>query len=395
MSSAKLRKFVDGRKGLLDRISEECRGCGNIVWFHAASYGEFEEARPVVERLRKADPDARILVTFFSPTGYEAFRNYPAADWVFYLPLDTRRNARRFMEAVRPSKLVISISDFWFNFIYEAFRKNVDVYVISAFFPERSFYFKWYGFPYRRMFRKCFRHIFVKDNRTLELLRAEGIDSVSRVGDPRMDRVIEIASEDWHDAIVEEWCRGSKVFVGGSILPGEDEELIAALANSHPGDKFLIVPHEVDNRSVQHLRSLLEVPSSLYSECGGTPVRTNVLIVDTVGILSRLYRYGWGAYIGSGFTKYSPHSVIEPAVYGMPVVFGPIYDHNTHCGALIAEGGGFSVPGVTDFLAWYDRMKSDESRLASASRASLEYCMSARGAAEEILREIFPHSTFQ
>ena len=383
--SEKTRKFITGRRGQFPRIEAACRGQRGIVWVHSASYGEFEEVRPVVSALKALKPDIRILVTFFSPSGYEYLKDDPIADWVFYIPIDTRRNARRFLDAVRPEKVIVSISDYWLNFLHELRSRGIDTYLTSARYEPDMIYFKPVGFMYRDAFRTCFKRIFVRDRQSLDLLGSIGATNAVLMGDPRLDRVLEIASEPWSDPVVDAWAGGRKVFVAGSTLPDEDEELVAALANSHPGDKFMVIPHEIDRRQIERFCASINGPCALYLE-GGSP-DAQVLVVDTVGMLSRLYRYGFAAYVGAGFDG-GPHSVIEPAAYGIPVSYGPEFGPQYHCQLLVDCGAARSVSNANEICAWYDRLVSDGDFLAASGKAAADYCVSGSDVARRIAMEI-------
>ena len=382
--SAKTRKFIDGRRGQFPRIEAACRGQHGIVWVHSASYGEFEEVRPVVAALRAAKPEVKILVTFFSPSGYEYLKDDPIADWVFYIPIDTRRNARRFLDAVRPEKVIISISDYWLNFLHELRSRGIDTYLTSARYEPDMFYFKPLGFVYRDAFRTCFKRIFVRDKQSLDLLEGIGATNAVLMGDPRLDRVLEIAAEPWSDPVVDAWAGGRKVFVAGSTLPDEDDELMIALANAHPSDKFMIIPHEIDRKQIDHLRASIAGGCSLYTEGGGD---SQVLIVDTVGMLSRLYRYGFASYVGAGFDG-GPHSVIEPAAYGIPVSYGPEFGPQYHCQLLIDCGAACSVGTASEMCVWYDKLVSDNDFLLRSGAAARDYCVSGSDVARRIAQEI-------
>jgi len=389
MDREKIRKFIDGRKGLIDRISEACKDSEGIVWVHSPSFGEFEESRPVIETLKKERPETKVLLTFFSPSGYEHFKNYQYADWVFYLPLDTKRNARRFLDAVRPSKVIISVSDYWLNFLAEIRRRKIDHYIVSVHMVPEYSYFKWYAFPWRKAFRG-FTSMIVKDQSTADLLAGVGVKNVQVIGDPRLDRVLSVKDEEWSDPIVDKWVsNGGKVFVAGSTLNDQDDEMMIALANAHPEDKFLIIPHEIDMDEARHIADSVKQKAAIYTEWSDADADAQVLIVNKIGMLAKLYRYGFASYVGSGFSGYSPHSVIEPACYGMPVAFGPIYDHNAHCVALVEAGAGFAFADFESFDNWYCRLKSDSDYLADVSKIALDYCEAGRGASERILSIIF------
>ena len=387
--SEKTRQFIRGRKGQFKRIEAACRGVENIVWVHASSYGEFEEARPVITEIRSAHPECRILVTFFSPTGYEHLKDDPIADFVFYLPLDTRRNARRFLDLVRPVKVIVSVSDYWLNFLHELRRRGTDTYLISANFHPSMGYFKPYGFPYRKAFRSCFKKIIVRDEDSLGYIRGIGATNTILAGDPRMDRVMAIAALEWSNPIVDEWTAGRKVFVCGSDLPDMDDEVMIELCNAHPSDKFLIIPHEQGQKQIEHLREGIRGSVVLYTEAeAGAPFKdAQVLLVNTVGMLSRLYRYGFAAYVGSGFAD-SPHSVIEPASYGIPVAYGPNFGSHYHCRYLIECGAGAAIHNGAELCAWYDALVRDPASAEKAGKAAREYCVKGSGVARKIMEEI-------
>ena len=383
--SSKLYQFFKGRAGQFERIEAACKGVNNIIWVHAASYGEFEEARPVIEAIRKRESKYRFLVTFFSPSGYEHLKNDPVADFVFYLPLDTKRNARRFLDLVRPEKVIVSISDYWLNFLHELRDRNIPAYLISARFLPDMAYFKPIGKIYLDAFRTCFTKIIVNSESSLEVLKNAGLSNIALSGDPRLDRVNAIAAEPWSNDLVERWSGGRKVFVAGSTLPDEDDECIIAAANRNPGDKFLIIPHEQGQTQLNHLLSSIKGGAVLYTDPGELPENAQALIVDTVGMLSRLYRYGFAAFVGSGFSGESPHSIIEPAAYGIPVSFGPLFGtQQTHCTNMIAAGAAVAVQDREDFCAWYSRLKAEPGYLASMGKAAAGYCSQGGGVADSI-----------
>ena len=386
--SEKTRKFFAGRRGQFARMEKECRGVENILWVHAASYGEFEEARPILEEIRKMDTSVKVLATFFSPSGYEHLKNDPIADFVYYLPFDTPWNARRFLDIVRPVKAIFSISDYWMCFLNELRRRNIPTFLTSARFVGTMFYFKPLGFAYRRMFRNCFTRILVRDRRSYDMLGTIGVEQRELIGDPRMDRVLRIASQEWSDEKVGRWARGEKVFVVGSMLEGKDEEVVSELINSHPGSKFLVVPHEVDDGGVERFCRMLHRKPAVYTHLEEGYESSDVLVVNVVGILSKLYRYGFAAYVGGGFDS-APHSIVEAAVYGIPVSYGPIFRSHFHCYFLIDAGAGKSVSSGRDLNDWYDAIVGDAALLEKMSVAAREYCESGRGAALKMAEAIW------
>lgn len=396
MLSEKARKFIQGRRGEFAAIRKALAGNTNpIVWVHCASYGEFEEVRPVIEEFRKIRPDRKIFLTFFSPSGYEHFKNDPIADYVFYLPIETPLNVKRFLDLVRPEKLILSISDFWPGFLHGLRRRGIPAYLTSACFTPGMSYFKPQGFMYRDLFRRCFRKIIVRDEASLALLEGIGADNAMIIGDPRMDRVLEIAAQEWSDPIVDRWS-GSKnrpgdgeqrVFVAGSTLQDEDEVVVCDLANAHPEDKFLIIPHETGSEEVEGIRRRIKGRCAVYSSFGEGDEDAQVLVVDKVGMLAKLYRYGFAAYVGSGFDC-SPHSIIEPAAYGIPVSYGPLFGSYRHCQGLIDAGGGTSISNSEELCKWYDSLTGDPERLRAAGAAARTYCLSGSGVAAKIAAEL-------
>lgn len=386
--SSKISKFVSGRLGQFRRLRRAMKGVENVVWVHSSSFGEFEEARPVITAIKAAHPECRILVTFFSPSGYEYLKDDPIADFVFYLPLDFPWNAWRFVRLVHPSRVIVSISDYWLFFLWELRRRHVPTYLISARFLPTMNYFKPRGFLHRDAFRTCFTRIFVKSESSIEVLRNAGITNVSYVGDPRVERVRAIAAEEWSDATVERWSCGRKVFVAGSTLPDEDDECAIALANANPGDKFLLIPHEPDAAELEHLRTAINGRCVLYSEAGDDVADAQVLIVDVVGKLSRIYRFGFASYVGGGFCGIAPHSVIEPAAYGIPVSFGPVFGYQMHCPRMVEAGAAFAVNDRNAICEWYSRLKTDPDYASSMGKAAAEYCRQGSDVAKKLADEI-------
>lgn len=388
MGWQKNKRFIAGQRGLLARIEAACSGVDGIIWYHVASFGEFEEARPVIQETRRRYPDAKILLTFFSPSGYEPFKDWPVADWVFYLPLDFPWKVRRFLNAVRPVKAVFTIGEHWVFYLNALRRRKIDTYIMSVYMKEDTKYLKWYYFLFRQIYRKCYTHVITQDERTVGIVRKLGTPVVSCAGDARVERALEIADSEWSNELIEGWLAGEKAFVAGSTTHLQDDEMISSLVNSHPQDKFIIVPHEPSREMVERITKMLKVKSCCLSE-GAIPADAKVVIVDSVGSLSRLYRYGFASYVGSGFVGDCVHSVVEPAAYGQPVSFGPLYGRSVHAINMVECGACFSFPEPASFCAWYDRLKSDAAFLAQASKAAYDYCQSGRGSTDRIMEIIF------
>lgn len=385
MNTEKIKLFIEGHRGLLSRIEAACRGQRDIIWFHVASYGEFEEARPVIEATRARFPERKILLTVFSPTVYVPMQHYPVADWVFYLPLDTPWNVRRFLDAVRPSKAIFTITDYWPVLLNSLRRRGVDTYIMSVRVEPGSKHLKWWDVNYRQIFRHCYKTVMVQNEQSRQLLLGLGAPDVRVTGDPRIDRVLAICSEPWSNPVVDAWCGGKKVFVAGSTYAPEDK-MILAIAARHPENKILLIPHEPESAAAY--------TGVRYSEYEGREadrrlLEAQVLIVDTVGILSRLYRYGYAAYVGGSFTEGAPHSIIEPASYGIPVAFGPHYERDHHCKDLVEAGGGVSIATEQELEAFFVKAASNAEYARGSGEAAREYCQHSAGATARIMSILF------
>lgn len=393
MNTQKLKLFLQGRKGLLPQIEAACKGYDNIIWFHVASYGEFEEARPVIEATRKRFPDRKILMTVFSPTVYFPMKDYKTVDWVFYLPYDLPWDVNRFLNAVRPTKAIFTITDYWPVLLNALRRRNIDTYIMSVRIEPDSHHLKWWDLNYRQIFRNCYKTVMVHNEESGEILKNLGVPDVRVIGDPRLDRVLGIVSEQWSNPVVDAWASGEKVFVAGSTLDAEDQ-MILNIANRHPGGRFLVIPHEIDANKVDAFIAKVQHGAVKYSDYQNAVPdnklkKAQILVMDTVGMLSRLYRYGFAALVGGGFTDNAPHSVVEPASYGMPVVFGPIFRREPHGVQLVKQGGAFSVQSEEQLEAFYEKCTTDSAFLAQSSRIAREYCLASAGATEKIMKVIF------
>lgn len=393
MNTHKIKLFFEGRKGLLPKIEATCRGHRDIIWFHVASYGEFEEARPVIEATRARFPERKILMTVFSPTVYVPMQHYKMVDWVFYLPYDTPWHVRRFLDAVRPAKAIFTITDYWPVLLNALRRRKVDTYIMSVRVEPQSHHLKWYDWNYRQLFRHCYKTVMVHNEESGRLLRQLGAPDVRVMGDPRVDRVVSVAAEKWSNPVVEKWAGGEKVFVAGSTLDAEDDMLME-ISSRHPEGKFLIIPHEIDPAKVDALlkkarHGAVRYTDYLDKEADEQLEKAQILVMDTVGMLSRLYRYGFAALVGGGFTDNAPHSVVEPASYGMPVVFGPVYEREPHGVELVKLGGAFSVNNLQQLEEFYLRCTRDKVFLEESSRIAKAYCARSTGATQNIMEVIF------
>lgn len=387
--SKKMSLFVKGRRGQFARMEAAISPDDRVVWIHASSMGEFEEVRPIVERIRNEHPEFKTVVTFFSPSGYEAYKNWKGADCVFYLPVDTPYNASRFIRIVHPEIAIFSITDYWFNHLKAMKRYGTRAYVVSALFTEGMTVFKWYGFAYRRIIRNAFANILTKDDRSVELLETIGFDRGVRCGDPRFDRVINIAESQWHDPVMERFCSDFPVFIAGSTVTREDDEIAVRLANLYPDVRFVFVPHEIEENTMSYIETAVQGEVLRHSACGEDTdfTGTRALIVDCVGKLARIYRYGRWALVGGGFYK-GLHSVIEASVYGLPVITGPVFN-NRPAEELVRLGIDGVANAPEDAVAWFDRLYRDKALYEETGKRAHEYCYSNKGASDAIMKIIF------
>lgn len=387
----KVRKMWRGEReaiGLMRRtVDPEAR----YVWFHAASLGEFEQGRPLMERLRRDHPEYKILLTFFSPSGYEVRKDYKGADIVCYLPLDTIRNARRFLRAVRPEMAFFIKYEFWYNYLHILRHRGVPVYSVSSIFRGDQIFFRWYGRHYARVLR-CVTRFFVQNEESRRLLASIGIDCSEVIGDTRFDRVLQIRDASKQLPVVEAFRRGTdgesrRVFVAGSSWQ-PDEDIFIPYFNRHREWKLIIAPHVIGEDHLAQILSKLHMRTVRYTQT--TPeeaASADCLIIDCFGLLSSVYRYGEVAYVGGGFGV-GIHNVLEAAVWGMPVLFGPNNKHFQEAQQLLASGGGSEIADETTFGSLMDALAADRDLLAARGSAAGQYVASRAGATEKIFRAI-------
>lgn len=356
---------------------------------HCASLGEFEQGRPLLEKLRYEYPDFKFLLTFFSPSGYEVRKDYKGADWVFYLPMDGPRNARRFLEIVTPSLVIFVKYEFWYYYLKKIKYRNIPLLLVSALFWEKMSFFRWYGGLQRKMLSR-FDHLFVQDETSMQLMDSIGLSSITSIsGDTRFDRVIDIAEKAEPVAIIDQFIDDGPSIIAGSTWP-EDEELLKTTIESinFPSLKLIIAPHEI---SAKHLDSIKELfPGSVRLSqltTGNSQPAAAVLVIDNIGLLSRLYKYATITYIGGGFGK-GIHNTLEAAVYGKPVLFGPVFHKFREAADLIRLGGGISVEGGEDCIGAVEQLLRDKQEYEKSCNRSREYVYSKRGATQRIIHFI-------
>lgn len=380
----KARLMVNGHRNTWRLLRSMPKG--EYYWFHAASLGEFEQGRPLMERLRRQHPEARILLTFFSPSGYEVRKNYDGADVVCYLPFDTPLNARRFVRMVQPKMVFLIKYEFWRNYIACLHHRGVPVYSVSSIFRPDQVFFRWYGRKYARCLRRV-THFFVQNEASRTLLARLGITDVTIVGDTRFDRVIDIREAARPLPLVERFAGTYRVLVAGSSW-GPCEDLIIPYFNTHPNLKLVLAPHVVSADHLAEIERKLERPGVRYSEATPKSVaEADCLIIDCYGLLSSIYRYATVAYVGGGFGV-GIHNVPEAAVYGCPVLIGPNNRKFREAQDLLAAGGCIEVTDAATFAAAMDRFLGDRQALAEAGEAAGRYIHSNAGAADAIYAEI-------
>jgi 3-deoxy-D-manno-octulosonic-acid transferase len=384
----KARKWVQGREGIFKRLRETITPGEPILWFHASSLGEFEQGRPVIEAIRCLKPEYKILLTFFSPSGYELRKNYKYADYIFYLPLDTKRNARRFIEIVRPEKVFFIKYEFWYHFLTQLKKEAIPTYIFSALFRPSQIFFKPWGRWYLNAIT-TYKHIFVQNRESFDILHKHGFDNVSISGDTRLDSVGQIADDAPRLDKLESFCRGQKAIIAGSTWK-EDEDLFIPYLNKCPdGLKFVIAPHEVTSQSLERICGELKKSYAFYSTSTNEELsKADVLIVDGYGYLVSIYRYGLVAYIGGGFTS-GIHSILEPAVFGLPVIFGPDYRKFQEAHDMLNLGAASCINDSVELELKIDKYLSDPHMLHCASVIARSYVNNNRGASKDIVNYLF------
>jgi len=384
----KARKWIEGRKDIFKRLSETITPGERILWFHASSLGEFEQGRPVIESIRKLKPDYKILLTFFSPSGYELRKNYKYADYIFYLPLDTKKNAARFIDIVRPEKVFFIKYEFWYNFLTQLKEEEIPTYIFSALFRPSQIFFKPWGKWYLKAIG-TYEHIFVQNQESFDILHKFGFINVSVSGDTRLDRVGEIADEAPRLEKLEIFCGSQKAIIAGSTWK-EDEDLFIPYVNKcQSGQKFVIAPHEVNPQSLERICSALEKPYTLYSTASPEELtKAEVLIVDGYGYLVSVYRYGMLAYVGGGFTS-GIHSTLEPAAFGLPVIFGPDYQKFQEAHDMLSLGAATCINNYEELEMQIDNYLSNPEKLLSDAAIAQGYVNKNRGASKEIVKYLF------
>ena len=388
----KVRKMWRGEREAISILKEKIDPNAQYVWFHAASLGEFEQGRPLMEQLRSEHPEYKILLTFFSPSGYEVRKNYEGADIICYLPLDTITNARRFLRTIRPMMAFFIKYEFWYNYLHILRHRGVPVYSVSSIFRPRQVFFRWYGRQYSRVL-KCFTRFYVQNEVSRELLATIGIKDVTVVGDTRFDRVLQIKKASKQLPVVEQFKGSAKCFVAGSSWQ-PDEDIFIPFFNEHKDWKVVIAPHVIGEDHLQQIEKKLEGRKVVrYTQIANSQEQiansqdADVLIIDCFGLLSSIYGYADVTYVGGGFGV-GIHNTLEAAVWDVPVIFGPNNQRFQEAQGLKACGGGQEITGADDFYRVMQRFIDDSATITEAGRQSGQFVAQMTGATQKILSDV-------
>ena len=388
IKNRKARLMLRGQSRTFSLLRKRLDPAGGYIWIHASSLGEFEQGRPLIEMIKQRQPEARIVLSFFSPSGYEVRKDYDQVDAVCYLPFDLRYNVKRFLDLLKPSIAIFVKYEFWGNYLQELHRRQVPTYIISSIFRPNQVFFKPWGGMFRKML-KCFDTLFVQNEQSRQLLEGIGITHVEVTGDTRFDRVAHVRDKARQFPTIDRFVENSSftLVMGSSWEP--DEDIVIPFFNAHPGMKLIIAPHEFDRERLLAIMSRIERRTALFSNARADQMAgTDCLVIDSFGLLSSLYRYGQAAYVGGGFGS-GIHNINEAAVYGIPVIFGPNFEKFQEAHELIACGGAFSITSAEEFNQHMDRLLTDTDHLQRTGAIAGNYIQSHLGATERIYDAIF------
>jgi 3-deoxy-D-manno-octulosonic-acid transferase len=389
--NGKARLFTRGRKGLLNKVRRDMNGKQEKrIWIHCASLGEFEQGRPVIEKLKQQFPSYKIVLTFFSPSGYEQRKDYEHADYVYYLPMDTKANAKLFIALIQPSLAIFVKYEFWLNYLNELHRTQTPALLISGIFRPDQHFFKWYGSIFKRTLF-YYKHLFLQNTESMELLRREGITQCSLAGDTRFDRVLEIAGNPKQFEEIRRFAEGYFTILCGSTWAEDEKFLLTTfrkIRQEHANARLIIAPHNIEQININQLLSIIksnapELSYQVYTKWD-RQTGAEILIVDTIGMLSSLYQYARIAYIGGGFGS-GIHNILEALVYGIPVVFGPNYQKFNEATASLARGISFSFQNQEELDRCFRELTGPGPLLQEVRAKSREYVQENAGAADKVI----------
>lgn len=383
--SEKAKKWKDGRKNIFSEIEQRLAKGEKRIWVHCSSLGEFEQGRPLIEALQKEYLQCKIVLTFFSPSGFEIRKNTPLADYVFYLPFDGSTNSKRFIDLVKPSLVFFIKYEFWFYYIDELYRRKIPLFSVSAIFRKRQVFFKWYGDFFRRMLQK-FTHIFVQNQQSLHLLYKNKITFVTVSGDTRFDRVFQNSLQQEEIKNIREFASGKKIFVAGSTWKADHDIIIRLINESGQDMKYIIAPHEISEDVLAELEKKITKTKGRYSSMSAQQTgNVDVLIIDSIGMLSRIYKYGFAAYIGGGFGS-GIHNILEAAVFGIPVYFGPRHKRFREANDLVQKKGAFAVGSYDDLRVHLEKLIAHPQSAENIKAINTAYIEQNKGATEMVMK---------
>ncbi|MGB5227525.1 MAG: glycosyltransferase N-terminal domain-containing protein [Eudoraea sp.] len=386
--SAKVKLFINGRKNVFTELKKQITEKDSTIWIHAASLGEYEQGLPIVEKLKAEYPTFKIVVSFFSPSGYEVVKHSTEADLVTYLPLDTMNNAKRFVKLLQPKIAIFIKYEIWPNMLNELHKSGIPILLISAIFKSDQIYFKWYGGFMRNALKK-FSHFFIQDSESLKLLNSIGMDNTTISGDTRFDRVSEILQKNNSLEFMDNLTQNYPCFVMGSTW-SEDEEILVDYINASSHQmKYVIAPHRITPKDIERLRQSIKKHSLLLSESSGNfSGEPQVLIVDSIGLLTKIYSYADIAYVGGAFLKGGLHNTLEPAVFGIPVIIGPNYEGFKEAEELVKLNGVFPVGDKAEFTKLADKLFLDSNFRLTAGSINISYINKNKGASIQVMNHI-------
>lgn len=393
--SPKLNLFVEGRKSVFETLKNNIQEFDKTIWFHAASLGEYEQGLPVIEKVKQKYPNHKIIITFFSPSGYEVRKNNTIADVTVYLPLDTSANAKLFLDLLHPEKVFFIKYEFWPNYLTELKKRSISTYLISGIFREKQLFFKWYGGFYRKALR-TFSFFFVQNESSKLLLQSIGFSNVSVSGDTRFDRVVAILEKDNSLDYIAQFKNNQTTIVIGSSWPKDEELLIHFINHASNEIKFIIAPHNINKNQILNLKTQISKKTILFSEKERMLKQAQqdnledfqVFIIDTIGILTKIYSYADIAYVGGGFGNPGVHNLLEPATFGIPIVIGPNYSHFAEATALVGLGGCISIKNQSELNDAFNLLLQNEEERLEKGHICSTFVQMNKGATEHILRNI-------
>ena len=391
--NSKTALWIKGRKNILNKIKTALeKDTSKKIWMHCASLGEFEQGRPLLEKLKNIYTDYSLVLTFFSPSGYEVKKNCREADYIFYLPMDSKKNAANFLNTVQPALIIFIKYDYWYYYLKEAHTRKIPLLLASGIFLPNFSFFKWYG-KMRREMLTFFTHLFVQTESSKQLLQSINITNVSVSGDTRFDRVLQVASEEKDFPEIIHFINNKKTIVAGSTWL-DDDEALDHFTNTHPELRFIIAPHDIENSRIEECKNLYHY-SITYSEYknavdNNKPIGENInaLIIDNIGMLKFLYHYAYICYVGGGFGNDGIHNILEAAVYYKPVLFGPEFDNFSEAVELTEKGGAFDVEDALELEKQLEDLLADEDFYKEACNISGKYVKSNAGATAIIIQYI-------